>query len=204
MEDILETSVGPFEVEYSFSPRDGSLGIALYEHRDCLRNEDFNWFDYVADAGDLVALFQHAEVPQDEAEKTASRVYGDAVRWARGSFELYVVRVDPDPQPWPDRFVLFNQWTVVRGATLLRVSAGSPRDDSSRGIVVVSTASARVPLPELARPCSWLSIDTCPAPGQHGQLAISGAAETTVTLAGRDGSEWVFDVSQRRLRMISA
>jgi hypothetical protein len=210
VEDILETSVGPFEVEYSFSPRDGSLSVNLYEFRDGRRNEDFHYGSHVADARDVRALFHQAEVPRDEAAEAARRVYADGVRWARGAFELYLVRIEPGEQrfvleqPWPERFVLFNQWTAVRGERLLRVSAGSPRDDASSGIVVVSTASGQVPLSEIAKPSSWLSIDTYRAPGQHGRLAITEAADPIVTLEGRDASEWRFNVSQRRLRMISA
>jgi hypothetical protein len=84
------------------------------------------------------------------------------------------------------------------------VFAGSRRHRRWTGVVVVATASADVPLPEMARPTSWLSNESYPAPGFHGPLAITGAANQTVTLEARDGSEWVFDVAQRTLRMIPA
>ena len=84
---------------------------------------------------------------------------------------------------------------------MLNVFAGSVRNRRSMGIVVVATAIAQVPRPEIARPSSWLSMDYYPTPGTGG-LAITRARGKTVTLEALDGSKWVFDVSQRTLRMI--
>jgi len=209
--------VGSFEIWPSLGHGYGTLELYLIEywgraHRRRIRRGAVGGADsrpvrlsrQVANANDVRSVLREAGVPKDESERAAQQVFDDAVRWVRVTFELHVTELLPDQQPWPDRFMLVNQWTAVRGDRVVRVSAGSLRADAFEGIVVVATASAQVPLPEIERPTSWLSVDSYPAPGRHGPLAITEAAGHTVALEGTDMSTWVFDVSQRALRMIPA
>jgi len=200
----LETAAGRFEVDYACEFREGVLSLSLdrYEGdlpRDCPELDD------VASADDVITLLLGIGVPEDEARSVSENLFDEAERWALRTFEAYLVRlIEEREQSWPERFRIFNQWTRVGKDRLLRISSGVMTDDLKQGVVVVSSAAADVPLREIAHPSNWLSVEHYLTARRCGRLAIALAVGDTITIDAADGSEWIFDLPSRQLRLVSS
>ena len=202
--DRIRTSVGEWEIGYQLDVRGGGLEITFDDVIDGVP-EDLPQDSPIGGVLDVVRCFLALGIPQAEARELAPARWRDGVVWARSLFEqsLIAARAEDD-QLWPEVARVTNWWTRIRGAELLRVSAGSRTDDPEVGVVILARASADVPLPLIARPSRWQSVETLETSHPSGSLKIASAGGGAVTFEAEVGSHWVLDLRVLRLSPIGS
>lgn len=204
MSDRIQTSVGEWEIGYQLDVRAGGLDITFDHVVDGVL-QDLAQDAVIAGVDDVVRCFLALGIPQAEACALAPKRWRDGITWARSFFEQLVIAARAaDDQVWPEIALVTNWWTRIRGAELLRVSAGSRTDDPEVGVVILARASANVPLRLIARPNRWRSVETLATPHATGSLKIASAASDAVTFEAEDGSHWILDLRVSRLSPIGS
>ncbi|MDP9253053.1 MAG: hypothetical protein M3O80_08605, partial [Chloroflexota bacterium] len=112
------------------------------------------------------------------------------VPWPGGIFESAQA-----PFP-PALYRIQNQWQGQIGSEYVQVFAGAKGSDSEQGVIVVLTTSV-TDLTDHSRQTGGLYL----TPGRFGNVHISAATGTELTLATPDGKTFRFDVASRLLAM---
>jgi hypothetical protein len=178
----------------------GGLSIAIDDVVDGIEVDNPRTFA-VLSPRDITDALVECGAPETDARAACRALWHEGQAVARAHVERVLITVRE--QPFPERYLLHNQWTRVDGDNLTRVTAGALADRPSQGVAVVARASARVPLVGIAEPAEWISVGEVRTPAECGALRIDTAAGDVVGLVAADGSEWRLAVARLELLRFS-